>query len=241
MNHQRVDGGAAGRWLQRGWNLFTRSAGLWVLLALVMGIIVVVLHFVPLLGSLVAALVMPALFGGLVYGARELDSGHSLEFGHLFRAFREPGRAGPMLMLGLVPLAAMLLTGVIAAAVMSGAADAHMGSGSGGMGMMAGGGMIMMLVSPLIGLISGALLLFAIPRVMFGLDTPMAAVQASFRAVLDNIGAYILLAVIYFVLAILASIPFGLGFLVLMPVMAGAVYAAHAEVFAEHKAPESAQ
>jgi len=237
MNHQRVDGGAAGRWLQRGWQLFTRSAGLWALLALVMGIVFIALHFVPLLGGLVVAVLMPGLFGGLVYGARELDRGRTLEFAHLFQAFREPGRAGPMLMLGLVPLTAMVLTGVIAAGVMSGAADAGMASGSGsggmGMGMMAGGGMLMMVVSPLIGLISGALLLFAIPRVMFGLDAPMAAIQASFRAVLDNIAAYIVLAIIYFVLAIVAAIPFGLGFLVLMPVMAGAVYAAHDEVFAD--------
>ncbi|MEF8833541.1 MAG: BPSS1780 family membrane protein [Halofilum sp. (in: g-proteobacteria)] len=240
MNHQRVDAGAAGRWLQRGWQLFTRSAVLWALLALVMGVVFMGLHFVPLLGSLVAAIVMPALFGGLVYGARELDEGRSLEFAHLFQAFREPGRAGPMLMLGLVPLAAMVLTGVIAVGVMSGAADAGTASGSGGMGMgtMAGGGMVMMVVSPLIGLVSGALLLFAIPRVMFGLDAPMAAIQASLRAVLDNLLAFIVLAVIYFVLAIVAAIPFGLGFLVLMPVMAGAVYAAHAEVFARQGAVE---
>lgn len=225
MNHQRVDAGAAGRWLQRGWNLFTRSVGLWVVLALLLGIILLVLNLVPLLGGLVGALLMPALFGGLVYGARELDSGRALEFAHLFQAFREPGRAGPMLMLGLVPLGAAVLTGVLAVGVMSGA-------GGGGMGMMAGGGMLMMLISLLIGLVSGALLLFAIPRVMFGLDAPMAAIQASSRAVLDNIAAYIVLAVIYFVLAIIAAIPFGLGFLVLMPVMAGAVHAAHAEVFA---------
>ena len=106
MNHQRVDAGAAGRWLQRGWHLFAQSAGLWVLLALVMGIILMVLHFVPLLGSLVGALVMPALFGGLVYGAREVEHGRSLELGYLFQAFREAGRAGPMLTLGLVPLGA---------------------------------------------------------------------------------------------------------------------------------------
>ncbi|WP_070988978.1 BPSS1780 family membrane protein [Halofilum ochraceum] len=234
MNHQRVDAGAAGRWLQRGWNLFTQSAGLWVLLALVMGIIFVVLQFVPLLGSLVGALLMPTLFGGLVYGARELERGRVLELGHLFQAFREPGRAGPMLALGLVPLAA---------GVMSGSAGAGMASGSGGMGvgMMAGGGMLMMLISLLIGLVSGALLLFAIPRVMFGIDAPMAAIQASFSAVLDNLGAYFVLAVIYFVLAIVAAIPLGLGFLVLLPVMAGAVYTAHAEVFGDHSVEAAPQ
>jgi uncharacterized membrane protein len=69
----------------------------------------------------------------------------------------------------------------------------------------------------------------------------MAAIQSSFRAVLDNIAAYIVLAVIYFVLAILAAIPLGLGFLVLMPVMAGAVYSAHAEVFPDQPATAAAE
>lgn len=235
MNHQRVDAGAAGRWLQRGWNLFTQSVGLWMAQALLLGIILVALNLVPLLGGLLGALLMPALFGGLVYGARQLERGNALEVGYLFQAFREPGRAGPMLMLGLVPLGAAVLTGVLAAGIMSGAAGTGMATGSGGMGggMMAGGGLVMMLMSLLIGLVSGALLLFAIPRVMFGLDAPMAAIQASYRAVLDNIAAYIVLAVIYFVLAIVAAIPFGLGFLVLMPVMGAAVYAAHADVFAD--------
>lgn len=243
MNHQRVDAGAAGRWLQRGWNLFTQSAGLWVLLALVMGIIFLVLQFVPLLGSLVGALLMPTLFGGLVYGAREVERGRTLELGHLFQAFREPGRAGPMLALGLVPLAAAFLTAILTAGVMSGSAGAGMASGSGGMGigMMAGGGMLVMLISLLIGLVSGALLLFAIPRVMFGIDAPMAAIQTSFSAVLDNLGAYFVLAVIYFVLAIVAAIPLGLGFLVLLPVMAGAVYTAHAEVFGDHSVEAAPQ
>ncbi|MFW5969498.1 MAG: BPSS1780 family membrane protein [Halofilum sp. (in: g-proteobacteria)] len=241
MNHQQVDAGAAGRWLQRGWNLFMQSAGLWVVLALLLGIILLVLNFVPLLGGLVGALLMPALFGGLVYGARELEQGRALAVGHLFQAFREPGRAGPMLMLGLVPLGAAVVTAILAVGMMSGASGGGTGTHSGGMGMgmMAGGGMLMMLISLVIGLIAGALLLFAIPRVMFGLDAPMAAIQASFRAVLDNITAYILLAVIYFVLAIVAALPFGLGFLVLMPVMAGAVHAAHAEVFAEPVAAAS--
>ena len=41
MNHYRVDAGAAGHWLQRGWSLFTQNAGLPVALALL-----VVIYFV---------------------------------------------------------------------------------------------------------------------------------------------------------------------------------------------------
>lgn len=236
MSHRRVEASAAGSWFARGWQLFTRSAGIWIVAALLFAAINFVLSLIPLLGTLVSALLAPALFGGLVYGARELDRDRPLEVAHLFQAFRAPGRAAPMLMLGLVPLAAVVLGVIVGVAVMAGAAGAaDMGPGAHGpgTGMVAGGGGIVVLFAVLIGLVAGALLLFSVPRVMLGAAEPMAAVQESLRAVLDNIGAYVVFAVLYGVLAILAAIPFGLGFLLLVPVMAGAVHAACVQVFGE--------
>ena len=40
MSHRRVDAAAATRWLGRGWQLFTRSAGTWIGTALAFGVIV---------------------------------------------------------------------------------------------------------------------------------------------------------------------------------------------------------
>jgi uncharacterized membrane protein len=243
MAHHQVDAGDGWNWIARGWGLFTQSAGPWLLAALVFGILYIVLSLIPLMGGIAAAVLGPALFGGLVYGARELDRGATMEVGHIFQAFREPGRAGPMLVLGLVPLVAAILSGVLAAMLIGGAAGVGAASGSEGaaVGMAAGGGLVAMLLSFVIAVVVGALLLFAIPRVMFGLAPPGQAIGESLQATLANIGAYLVFAVIYLVFAIIAAIPLGLGFLILIPVMAGAVYSAHRAVFGGEADPVEAE
>lgn len=233
MSYQRVEAGAGWTWITSGWDLFMKNPGIWIVLALILGIIYFVLNFIPIIGGLASAVLGPALFGGLMYGARELDHDRSLEIPHLFQAFQDSDRTVPMLLLGLVPLAAAIITGILAAGLVAGTMGTAAMTGSEGaaMGMLAGGGLVLFLVSVIIGLIVGALMIFSIPRVMFGHAEPIPAVKESFQAVLGNLGAYIVFGLIYIGLAILAAIPFGLGFLILMPVMAGAVYSANKQVF----------
>ncbi len=223
MSHEQVQAGAGWRWITHGWFLFTRQPGSWIAMALIMIVLYLVLSWIPLLGVLAAAVVGPALFGGLYHGARELDAGRKLEIPHLFQAFRDSNRTGPMLMLGLVPLAAAFISTLFSALLF------------GGEGMSAFAVLVYLLVTIAVSLLSGAMLLFAVPRVMLGLATPMDAVQQSVIAVRDSLGAFLVLAAIYFGLAIIATIPLGLGFLILLPVMAGAVCAAHKEIFAERR------
>jgi uncharacterized membrane protein len=229
MPYRKVSAGAGLRWMGHGWRLFALSPGMWIGVAVVFFLLLIGLNILPLLGGLIVTIITPALLGGLVYGARELDEGRRLEIGHLFQAFREPGRLGPMLGLGLVPLMAAVLVAAAGAMLLTGMATASAAPGPGG--APAGGGAVMFLVSSLIGLVAGALLLFSVPRVMFGLTDPTSALGESFRATLANLGPYLVFVVVYLVLAALAAIPLALGFLVLLPVVSGAVYAAHVEVF----------
>lgn len=225
MTHQRVDAAAGWKWIVSGWHLFTRSPGLWVVMAVLFGIIYFVLSWVPFLGPLAALVLAPALFGGMVHGARELDQGRSLDIAYLFHGLRDSSLAGAMLVLGLVPLVAAILTGVLSVAVIGGAG-----------GPTAGAGLVLFLGALLIGLASGALLLFAIPRVMQRQATPMDALTQSAVAVRDNPVAFVMFAATYVMLAIFAAIPLGLGFLVLLPVIAGAIHCAHREVFGDEPA-----
>lgn len=232
MTHQRVRPAAGWNWITSGWSLFTRSPGLWLVIALIFGVIYFVLSWIPLFGPLAGAVLGPALFGGMIYGARELDAGRTLDIAHLFHAFRESGRAGPMLVLGLVPLGASVLMAVVSV-VMVGSLIGATGAQDAVTGASVMGGLLFLLISLLISLVTGALLLFAMPRVMLGLATPVDAITQSMVAVRDNLAAFLVLAGIYIILAIIATIPFGLGFLVLLPVIAGAVHAAHREVFGD--------
>jgi len=237
MSHERVTAVSGWQWITRGWYLFTRSPGLWVVLALVVGVLLMVLNWLPLIGPLVAALIGPALLGGMTYGARELDAGRPLEFGHLFQAFRTSDRTGPMLVLGLVPMVTSLIMLVIFVAFIGAAVTSNGGPAT---AATPGSIILLLIVSLAISLVTGALLMFAVPRVMLGLATPLDAVTQSIVAVRDNLGAFLVFALVYILLSIIAAIPFGLGFLVLAPVVACGVHAAHREVFGDEPLADEA-
>ena len=60
---------------------------------------------------------------------------------------------------------------------------------------------------------------------------PFVALQRSFGACWMNFGAFLIYGLIYIALAIVASIPFGLGWLVLAPMIAGSCYAGWRQIF----------
>jgi uncharacterized membrane protein len=74
---------------------------------------------------------------------------------------------------------------------------------------------------------------FASPLVALDGAAPLDSLRASFVASWKNPGALTIFGLIYLVLALVASIPFGLGWLVLGPVAIGANYASWREVFGE--------
>jgi len=192
-------------------------------------------------GSLANALIAPALGGGLLYGAAQLDRGEALEFGHLFQAFRDGERTGPMLILGGLMLVAWLIIGLLTVGLvmgtMHGYDPATMGNGEPGMGVMPAWGIGGMLVFLVIGVLVTAAYFYAVPLVMFGRARPVAALKASVMGCLSNVVPLFIFGVIYIVLAILAALPLWLGFLVLGPVTVGAVYCSYREVFPEEEQP----
>jgi uncharacterized membrane protein len=89
-----------------------------------------------------------------------------------------------------------------------------------------------------VGLIALALMLlvamaywFAPALVVLNGEAPIAALRKSFAASMHNIGAFLLYGIIYIGLAIVASIPMGLGWLVLGPMVVGSCYAGWRTIF----------
>jgi uncharacterized membrane protein len=74
---------------------------------------------------------------------------------------------------------------------------------------------------------------FAPPLVVFHQQGAVEAMKNSFFACLKNIVPFLLYSVILFVAAIVASIPFGLGWLVLGPVIAASLYTGYRDLFFE--------
>ena len=94
---------------------------------------------------------------------------------------------------------------------------------------------VAMLVVALIGvtlaLLAAMAYWFAPALVVLNGEPPIAALQKSFAASWRNIGAFLLYGLIYIGLAIVATIPMGLGWLVLGPMLVGSCYAGWRTIF----------
>lgn len=235
MSARRVETGRGWGWLVEGWRLFTKSPGLWIGMMLIYFAINLGLSFVPFLGFLASTLITPALMGGMIYGAAALGQGRDLEVSHLFRAFQDRQRLGPMLTLGAILLAAYVVAGLLIGLFVAG------GMSMGGPMMGPHGGPAMhgmpdfgpfaLSIVVLIVLAIVAMLFYSVPLVMLQGVAPFQAVGDSISACLLNILPLLVFVLIYAVLGFIAALPFGLGFLVLGPVSFGAVYASYRDVF----------
>ncbi len=228
-----VDAGRGISWWSEAWGLFTKNAGMWIVLALILIVIVVVLNFIPFVGSLAASLLAPVFAGSWLVAARKVETGGALEVGDLFAGFKD--KLTPLLVLGALMLVATLVIVAIAGALGFGALMGMMvgGADRSASGMMAamGAGMLALLVAMTLGLLVAMAIWFAPALVVFRNAAPVDALKASFSASLKNIVPFLLYGVIYIIAAIVASIPFGLGWIVLLPVLLLTVYVSSKDVF----------
>ena len=241
MNAMRVDAGRGWGWITEGWRLFASAPGVWIVILLIYLGINVVLSLIPLIGGLAYLLLSPVLTGGILYGADKQARGETLEIGDLFRGFQDQGRMGPLVILGLISLAGYLLMGLILVVFIGGGIATGIVLDDPGQGitpeMIEGlfgvGFMVLILVELTLWAVIMMAMLYAIPLVMLGRQDAWPAVQDSIAACWINMLPLLVFGLIGLVLAMIATIPFGLGFLILWPVMICAVYASYREVFME--------
>ena len=100
-------------------------------------------------------------------------------------------------------------------------------------GLFGVGFMVLILVQLTLWAVIMMSMFYAIPLVMLGRQDAWPAVQDSIAACWINMLPLLVFGLMGLVLAMIAVIPFGLGFLILWPVMICAVYASYREVFAE--------
>ena len=126
-------------------------------------------------------------------------------------------------MLAIVAIVLLLGGGSLAGAVMMGRPA--------GLGMAFGGLMLAMLVSLALSVPLFMAIWFAPALVFFNNMQPVDALRASFNACLKNTLAFLVYGLIVLVLMFFAALPAGLGFLVLIPVLSGSVYASYRDIF----------
>ncbi len=245
MTAIRAEAGRGWAWIVEGWQLFAKSPGIWVVITLIYIAISMVLAIIPLIGTFAHALLNPVLVAGMLYGAATQARGEPLEIGHLFQGFRDQERIGPLLILGLLSIAAGVLMVIVLGLFIGGSAATGIVLESTGTpvpteamsSIVAVVGLMVALICMTIGLLVAMALFYGIPLVMLGRQNAWPAIQASIMASWINVLPFLVFGLIYIVLAFVAVIPFGLGFLILGPVTIGAIYASYREVFEEPTQP----
>jgi len=162
------------------------------------------------------------------------DQDEELELVHLFSAFKQ--HTSQLVTLGGISLVSqylilglMMLVGgaTLVNVLMSGQPDTDPNVM---MQTLAGAGFAVLLGVVLFSLLMMAMQ-FAPMLVYFRNVPPLQAMKLSFRAFLHNVGPMLVYGVTFMFLAILASLPMMLGWLVLLPLVFTSLYASYNEIF----------
>jgi uncharacterized membrane protein len=231
-----VPAGNGWQWIVDGWGLFRRAPGMWIVLLIVLLLVLVPLSLVPLVGGAAAAVLAPVLTGGLMLGCKALDEGRPLQIEHLFAGFREGTQqlavVGVFHLLATIAIVLLMMLFVganVGFGALMGGMMGHPGAGA------LAGGMLSMLFGLLIGTALAvpvyAAIWFAPALIVFHQLDAIAALKASFFVFLKNLLPMLVYGCAVLLLAIVAAIPFSLGFLVLAPVLTASIYASYRDLF----------
>jgi uncharacterized membrane protein len=188
---------------------------------------------VPLIGALLTCLLTPVLAAGLFAMCRKVAGEGELGLSDLAAGFST--RTSPLMMLGVIFMVATFIIELVVLLLFSSSVVAGgMMPSVVGLGILLGGSLLALLLSSLLLIPLWMALWFAPALVLFHDMPPLEACKASLVANLKNILPFLLLDLIIFVLGFFAALPVGLGFLVLIPVLAGTAYASYQDVFVAH-------
>jgi len=236
-----VGSGRGVDWWTGGWKIFTASPVIWIAITVIFGGIMLVLALIPILGHIATSLLYPILCGGVLAGSRAVDRGETLGIEHLFSCFKN--KAIPLVIVALLYFAGWFLIWAVAIALLLwivgfGTLSAIFAGdpGEAAIAMLSTlgiGSLVILLLAALLGVPLLMAYWFAPALVLFRGDEPMRAMRASFSACMRNMPPFLVYGLVGIVAAFVASIPLGLGWVVLMPVYGASIYVSYKDIFGE--------
>jgi hypothetical protein len=233
---RRNPAGAGWEWIASGWRLFMRAPLMWIISVVILFLFAAILHIIPGIGSVIVQLLQGVIFGGFMVACHSLARGGDFELDHLLAGFRTHFKnlflLGVFLALGglaIMLVLAMFVGVTVLTAIMSGSAEmAATTLMASAFSMLLGGLVALALTVPLL-----AAFWFAPALVVLNNLTPVAALRESFVGSFRNFVPFLVYGVVMLVFAILAAIPFMLGFFVWIPVAIASTYTAYRGIFTE--------
>lgn len=221
-------------WIREGFGLFLKNPLIWIANMIILMIITVVVTLIPFIGSFAATLLHPVFQGGLMLGCRALDRGEELRIEHLFDGFSRDYKS--LISVGLLSTAAYIVIGAIILVLVGSAAGLDIlgevtrqpQAGMNGALSVLG---IALLVAATLSVPVAMATWFAPALVVFGKLPAWDAMKTSFTACLRNLWPFLIYSLACLMLAIVATIPLGLGLFLMGPTFIASIYAAYKDIF----------
>ena len=225
---QTVGVGRGAGWLFDGFGYFKGNAGGWIAICIIGFILMMVLSIIPVV-NLVAGILGSVWVGGIMIGCKAIHDNHGLEVGHLFAGFKNKfgallGLSAIVLFVTLVIM--MLAMGSLFMAAMSG--DTAAIAEEGAMKMALGVLIALALMIPLY-----MAVWFAPCLILFGDKGVFTAMKMSFVGCLKNIIPFFIYGIVMTLLILVASIPLGLGLLVVGPMIFASIFISFKEGYVD--------
>ena len=239
MEPQRLPGRRGWDWIKQGYALFAKAPLLWIVLLFIWIIAMLAISLVPVIGGPLSSLLTPAILAGLMSGCRALEQGHDLELAHLLNGFKRHTSqlvtlGGISLVVQFLILGLMMMTG--GAALVSLLMSAQPESDPNVLMAAVGGATFAITLGVALYLFLVSVIQFSTLLVYFNDLPPMQAIQLTVRAFLHNIRPLLVFGLTFAFLAVLASLPMFLGWVVLFPVSFTSLYAMYRDMFPPVKA-----
>jgi len=217
-------------WIAEAFKLFRQAPFPWIALCSAWILITLALIVVPLVGQAMANFLQPVFFASFAIAAYKQAAGEGVLMADLFAGFKRNLRA-------LVNLGVLILMAVLAIIFAMGLLGLPVTMPQGDaatiddyLKALEGKESILALTIVLILLVKSAVW-FAPPLIAFHGMGALEAIRWSIYAAISNLGALIVYGAILFAIFFVAFIPWGLGLVVAIPVVAISSYTGYREVF----------
>ncbi len=223
-------------WIKQAFGLFKKSPLIWILMIIIWFVLNIIGQLIPIIGPIAMSLLYAVFIAGFMYGCVALERGEALEIGHLFSGFKK--NTGPLIGLGGLYLLVMLAIGVVVfLAILGGMGgsevltDPESLQGMNPEDMFSTSTLLTMLVAFALLIPIIMAFWFAPPLIALGGLPVMSSLKMSFMGCLKNILPFIIYGLAMIILAVIASIPFFLGWLILLPVSIAVFYTAYRQIY----------
>jgi hypothetical protein len=225
-----VPAGRGFSWLAEAFGLFRRKPAAWLALCIGWIVITFALILMPFIGGVIANFLQPAFFASFAIAAYRQTQGEAIGMGDLFAGFRRNLRS-------LVNLGALLLMAEIMIFAMMALLGLPMSAPEGPSPSVAdyvelwkGKEWILALGFCLTVAVKAAVW-FAPPLIAFHGMSTAHAIRWSVYAALANLGAMFVYGLALFAIFFVGFIPWGIGLLVVIPVMVVSTFIGYRDVF----------